>query len=136
MPQTLEQKLKLNAEGLHINYEVYLAPYRDHSVCLLLVAQYPLPLPPGSEAMGLEGLLKGIIGQHPENKLVFADPVQMQGFPAINFMVQSGKNFFRAQAVMVGNKLYMIAMEGTKLHFEEAIFQRFVKSFRLMNTNT
>jgi hypothetical protein len=132
LPQVIEQKLKLNHEGLHLTYDVYLAPYQEHSICLLLVAQYPKALPPGAEQLGLEGLLKGILNQHPENEMVFSEMIQLQGFPAINFMVQSGKNFFRGQAVMVGNKLYMIAMEGIKQKFEESTFQRFLKSFQLI----
>ena len=131
LPQMIEQKLKLNQEGMQLAYDVYLAPYSEHSICVLLIAQYPKAIPPGSEMVGLEGLLKGIINQHPDNRLVFSEMVQMQGFPALNFMVESGKNFFRAQAVMVGNKLYMIAMEGVKQRFEEVIFQRFLKSFHL-----
>jgi hypothetical protein len=134
LPQMIEQKLKLNQEGSQLAYDVYLAPYSEHSICVLLVAQYPKPIPSGSEMLGLEGLLKGIINQHPENRLVFADMVQMQGFPALNFMVESGKNFFRGQAVMVGSKLYMIAMEGVKQRFEEPVFQRFLKSFHLMGS--
>jgi len=131
-PQMIEQKLKLSDEGAQLAYDVYLAPYSAHSICVLLVAQYPKPVPAGSEIVGLEGLLKGIINQHPENRLVFAEMVQMHGFPALNFMVESGKNFFRGQAVMVGSKLYMVAMEGVKLRFEEAVFQRFLKSFHLV----
>ena len=84
--------------------------------------------------LGLQGLLKGIIGQHPENQLVFAEMIQIQGFPALNFMVESGKNFFRGQAVMVGGKLYLIAMEGVKLRFEESTFQRFLQSFQLISS--
>ena len=131
LPQMIEQKLKLNQDNMQLAYDVYLAPYNEHSVCVLLIAQYPKPIPQGSEMVGLEGLLKGIINQHPDNQLVFAEMVQIQGFPALNFMVESGKNFFRGQAVMVGSKLYMIAMEGVKQRFEETTFQRFLKSFRL-----
>ena len=131
LPQMIEQKLKLNEEGLHLAYDVYLAPYSEHAICVLLVAQYPKPIPQGSEKIGLEGLLKGIVSQHPDNRLVFAKMVQMQGFPALNFKVESGKNFFRGQAVMVGSKLYMIAMEGVKQSFEESVFQRFLQSFHL-----
>lgn len=133
LPQMVEQKLKLNHENLYLSYDVYLAPYREHAICLLLVALYPKELSAGSEATGLEGLMKGILNQHPDNQLVFADMSKLQGFPSINFMVQSGNHCFRAQAVMVKNRLFMIAMEGSKDHFEEAVFQRFLKSFKLTN---
>ena len=132
MPQMVQQNLKMKNSEMQLTYDVYLAPYRDHAVCLLLIAEYPMPLSPGHEKAGLEGLLKGIIGQHPDNELIYAEMIEMQGFPALNFMVHSGKNFFRGQALMAGNRLYMIAMEGTKLHFEEMTFQRFLKSFRLI----
>jgi hypothetical protein len=131
LPQMIEQKLKLNDEGLHLAYDVYLAPMNEHSICVLLVAQYPKAIASGSEMVGLQGLLKGILNQHPDNRVVFADMVHMHGYPALNFMVESGKNFFRGQAMMVGNKLYLIAMEGIKQRFEEAIFQRFLQSFHL-----
>lgn len=131
LPQMIEQKLKLDHEGAYLTYDVYLAPYRDQSVCLLLVAQYPNEVPAGSEVAGLEGLLRGILHQHPENRVVFADMGKHQGYPAMNFMVQSGKNFFRGRAIMIGNQLYLIAMEGAKQHFQEAMFQKFLKTFRI-----
>ena len=50
----------------------------------------------------------------------------------MNFLVQSGKSYFRGQALMVGNKLFLIAMEGRKGTLQEAIFTRFLKSFQLL----
>jgi hypothetical protein len=130
LPQKIEQQLKLE-EGLYLSYEVYIAPFDSQSVCVLLVTQYPHAIEAGTEMAGLAGLLRGIVNHHPDNQPVFADMVRLHGFPALNFMIQSGKNFFRAQAVMAGNRLYMIAMEGTKEHFDETAFQRFLKSFKI-----
>ncbi len=136
LPQMIEQSFKVNEAGMRLSYDVYLAPYLDRGVCLLLVAQYPAPLAKGHETAGLEGLLRGIIGQHPENQLVFAELLDMSGSPALTFLVQSGKNYFRGFAVMVGSKLYLIAMEGRKQHFEEAVFQKFFKSFQLIQAQS
>ena len=127
----VQQSLKLNEKGMKLIYDIYLSPYQGKAVCLLLVAQYPTALPEGQELLGLEGLLKGIMGQHPDNQLVFAEVFDMQGFPSVTFLVQSGENYFRGQALMVGNKLFLIAMEGKKANFEEPTFQRFLKSFKL-----
>lgn len=132
IPQMVEQKLKVDNDGSEMHYDVYLAPYSEHAICLLLVAEYPKPLMPGSEMLGLEGLLKGILNQHPDNKLVFAKMGKFQGYPAINFLIQSGEHFFRGHAVMANSKLFMIAMEGVQKHFEESIFQKFLKSFQLL----
>jgi len=35
--------------------------------------------------------------------------------------------------LMVGNKLYLIAMEGKKGELDEQIFNRFMKSFQLLS---
>jgi len=132
LPQMFQQSFKVDEAGKRLTYDIYLAPYQDRGVCMLLIAQYPMPLTGGHEIAGLEGLLKGIVGQHPENQLMFAELIDLHGFPALTFLVQNGKNYFRGQAFMVGNKLYLVAMEGGKQNFEEAIFQRFLKSFQLL----
>jgi hypothetical protein len=132
LPQMIQQGFDVDEKGGRLTYDVYVAPYQDKGLCLLLVAQYPTAIPAGQEVLGLEGLVRGIVSQHPENKLVFAELGEFEGYPALTFMVQSGKNYFRAQAVMVRSKLFMIAMEGRKQHFEENVFQHFLKSFSLI----
>ena len=132
LPQMIQQGFDIDEKGGRLTYDVYVAPYQDKGLCLLLVAQYPTAIPAGQEVLGLEGLVRGIVNQHPENKLVFAELGEFGGYPALTFMVQSGKNYFRAQAVMVKAKLFMVAMEGRKQHFEENVFQRFLKSFSLI----
>lgn len=136
LPQMFQQSFKVDESGKNMTYDIYLSPYENRGVCMLLIAQYPMALPGGHEVMGLEGLLKGILGQHPDNELVFAELIEQQGSPAMTFMVQSGKNYFRGQAVMVGSRLYLVAMEGGKESFEEPTFQRFLKSFQLMKQNS
>jgi hypothetical protein len=131
-PQMVQQSLKLSESGAKLNYDIYLAPFEDKGVFLLLIATYPLPMAGGHEVAGLDGLLKGIVGHAPDNVLVFSDLIDYHGHPAMNFLVQSGKSYFRGQAFMVGNKLFLIAMEGRKGTMQEAIFGRFLKSFQLL----
>lgn len=130
-PQMLQQSLNL-PEGQKLLYDIYLAPFEMKGVFLLLVATYPSPLSEGHEIAGIEGLLKGIVGHHPNNALVFSEIIEIDGHPAMNFLVQSDLSYFRGQALMVGNKLFLIAMEGKKGFLEENVFNRFVKSFRLL----
>lgn len=130
-PQLLQQALNLS-EGQKLFYDIYLAPFENKGVFLLMIATYPSPMAPGYEMAGVEGLLKGIVSHHPDNKLVFMEKVEIGGHPAINFLVQSGTNYFRGQSVMVGNKLFLIAMEGQKDLREENVFLKFVKSFQLL----
>lgn len=130
-PQMIQQSLPL-ADGVNrLSYDVYLAPHEDKGVFLLLIATYPMPLSGGHEVAGLEGLLSGILNHNPENQLVYADLTQLMGHPAMNFLVEGGSSYFRGQALMIGNKLYLIAMEGVKGKLEEKTFERFLKSFQL-----
>ncbi len=130
-PQMIQQTLPL-ADGVNrLVYDVYLAPHEDKGVFLLLVATYPMPLTGGHEIAGLEGLLSGIVNHNPENQLVYADLIELQGHPAMSFLVEGGKSYFRGQALMVGNKLYLIAMEGLKGEMDETVYMRFLKSFNL-----
>ena len=130
-PQLIEQSLKIAGSDDHLKYEVYLAPFEEKGVFLLLIATYPQAIPAGHEVVGLEALLRGIISHNPDNALVFAEVLDASGKPAINFLVQSGTSYFRGHALMTGNKLYLIAMEGYKGTMEEKVFARFVKSFKL-----
>ncbi len=130
-PQMVQQSFQISDDGLRLHYDVYLAPFEDKGVCLLLIAQYPLPITKGNEITGLEGLLNGIIGHSADNKLTFAKVIELQGTPGIDFLVHSKSNYFRGLAFMIGNKLYLIAMEGKKENLNEKIFNRFSKSFEL-----
>lgn len=130
-PQMIQQNLPL-ADGVgRLSYDVYLAPHEDKGVFLLLVATYPAPLSAGHEVAGLEGLLSGIVNHNPENELIYADLTALKGYPAMDFLVEGGTSYFRGQATMVGNKLYLIAMEGIKGKMDEKTYIRFLKSFEL-----
>ncbi|MBU6447201.1 MAG: hypothetical protein KGQ49_07370, partial [Verrucomicrobia bacterium] len=103
-------------------------------VFLLLIATYPMPLSGGHEVAGLEGLLSGILNHNPENQLVYANLTDLMGHPAMDFLVEGGTSYFRGQALMIGNKLYLIAMEGIKGKLDEKIYTKFLKSFNLTPT--
>ena len=129
----VQQSLKVSEDGLRINYDVYIAPLEDKAICLLLIAQYPLAVEPGQELEGIEGLLSGIVSHNKDNQLIYAKVIDLQGVPAVDFLVQGGSNYFRGLALMVGSKLYLIAMEGKKENLDEKIFTRFSGSFQLHN---
>ncbi len=130
-PQMLQQALNL-PEGQKLFYDVYLSPFESKGVFLLLVATYPTPLSAGNEMIGVEGLLSGIVGHNPDNALVFSKQIDVDGHPAMTFLVQNEKSYFRGQALMIGNKLFLIAMEGKKGSLEENVFLQFVNSFKLL----
>jgi hypothetical protein len=130
-PSLVKQALRVS-EGEKLLYDIYLSSVEGTAVFMLLIATYPVPLSDGHEVAGLEGLLKGILEHHPENRLIFADLVQSFHHPAIDFLVKSSTSYFRGHAVMVGNKLYLVAMEGLTKEVDESSFVRFFSSFKLL----
>jgi len=132
-PQMIQQTLPL-ADGIsRLSYDVYLAPHEDKGVFLLLIATYPKALSGGHEIAGLEGLLSGIVHHNPENELIYADLIELHGHPAMNFLIEGGNSYFRGQALMIGNKLYLIAMEGFKGKMDEKVYIRFLESFAFIS---
>lgn len=131
LPQRVQQSLKVSQSGETLNYDIYLAPFEDHGVFLLLIATYPRPVTKGYEMAGLEGLLKGIIQHQPNNELIFAKRIDLAGYEALDFLVQNHSSYFRGQALMVGNKLFLIAMEGRAGTRDEEVFSYFIRSFQL-----
>lgn len=130
-PQLVQQSIQLSDQGHRLNYDVYIAPFQNHGVFLLLIATYPLPVTSGQEMVGLEGLVRGIVSHHEENELVYAKEAVFMGQTAIDFLVQSGSTYFRGHAFMMKNKLFLIAMEGKSGTMNEAVFQKFTKTFEL-----
>jgi hypothetical protein len=132
VPKMLQQALKVSEDGDHLTYDVYLSPLNEKALCLLLVAIYPFPLKSGQELAGIEGLLSGIVGHHPDNKLVFAKLIDHKGIPVVDFLVQSPSSYFRGHALMKGNKLYLIAIEGKQGELNEKTFRDFSSTFSLV----
>jgi hypothetical protein len=132
-PKLIQQSFTVSKQGDKLTYDVYLAPLNEKSLCLLLVAVYPYALKAGHELAGVEGLLNGIMGQSPDNKLLFANIINQNGHPTVDFLVQSPTSYFRGRAFMVGNKLYLMAIEGVSGALDEAAFVRFTQSFALIS---
>src|SRR3990167_8604723 len=124
-PALIQQNVKVS-EGHYLSYDMYLVPLEERGIFMLLVATYPFPLSGGHEVAGLEGLLRGIVGHSPDNKLIFANLAKHSGHPAMDFLVKSVSNYFRGYAVMIGNKLFLIAMEGRQSAMDEKIFSQFL----------
>lgn len=135
-PKLVQQELKVSEQGHKLTYDVYLAPLNDKSLCLLLVAVYPYSLKGGHELAGIEGLLNGILGQSPENQLLFANVIDKDGQAVVDFLIQSPTSYFRGHALMVDNKLYLIAIEGISGELDEKSFEKFAQSFSLTTALT
>jgi hypothetical protein len=128
-PEVIRQSVPITEEGDLLHYDVYIAPLSEKSLCLFLEATYPFELKQGKELEGIEGLLSGILGQNPDNQLKFAKLVEHDGVPGMDFLIHSKGAYFRGKALMQGNKLFLIAIEGKNGQVDEASFSKFSQSF-------
>lgn len=130
-PEHVKQIMPLTDEGHDLRYDVYVSAFEKKAVYMLLVAQYPPFVNQSHADMSLESFLNGLITQNPENKLIFADLIEVQGFKALDFFIEAKGTYFKGRAVMANNTLYLIAMECNMNNYLDDHFNHFIGSFEL-----
>lgn len=130
-PEHMKQIMPLSEEGYELRYDVYVSAFQRKAVYMLLVAQYPPFVNEAHAEMSLESFLNGLITQSPENKLIFADLVEVQGHIALDFFIQARGTYFKGRAVMANNNLYLLAMECEVKNYLEEHYKHFISSFEL-----
>lgn len=130
-PEHVSEKMKVPEEGYDLRYDAYISSIEKKSVFMLLIAQYPEFVDEKYAHMSLEGFLNGILTHNPNNQLIFADLLLVEGHEALDFFIRTGSVYFKGRALMVKNHLYLMAMECEMQHYDEAKYNDFVGSFKL-----
>lgn len=130
-PEHVSQKLNGPEPGYDLNYDAYISALDERTVFMLLVAQYPAFVDETYAQMSLEAFLNGILTYNPENQLIFADLLLVEGHEALDFFIRTGSVYFKGRAVMVKNSLYLMAMECDVQIYDEGNYNKFVQSFKL-----
>ena len=81
--------------------------------------------------MLFRSFLNGILTHNPGNQLLSADLLLVNGLEALDFHVRSGNVYFKGRAVMVKNKMYLMAMECEIPSYDERQYKHFVESFKI-----
>lgn len=132
-PEHISEKMNIPEEGFDLSYDAYISgTEKEDAVFMLLVAQYPDFVDETYAQMSLEGFLNGILTHNPTNQLVFADLALVNGHEALDFFIRSGATYFKGRALLVGNSLYLMAVECEMQNYDEEIYTRFVESFELL----
>lgn len=135
-PEHISEKMAMPDQNFELTYDAYISPATDQqSVFMLLVAQYPDFVDESFAQMSLEGFLNGILTHNPNNQLLFADLVLVDGHEALDFFIRTGNVYFKGRAVMVKNRMYLMAMECEIPHYDEVRYKQFVESFKLHTAN-
>ncbi len=135
-PEHVSQKLTTPEIGYDLRYDAYISSLDKQTVFMLLVAQYPDYVDQTYAQMSLEAFLNGILTYNPENQLIFADLLLVNGHEALDFFIRAGGVYFKGRALMVKNSLYLIAMECDVQIYDETNYNKFVDSFKLVVPDT
>ena len=132
-PEHVKQVMTLKEDNCDMQYDVYVSTEQNKdAVYLVLIAQYPDYVNESCAELSLECFLNGILTQHPDNELIFADLIEIQGHKGMDFFIKTKGLFFKGRAVMSGSNLYLIAMECEEKLYKEHRFNFFINSFELV----
>jgi len=130
-PEHVRQTMSMPEDDYDMHYDVYVCPKGNEAVYMVLVAEYPEFVNEEYAEMSLESFLNGILTQHPNNQLIFADMVDFQGHKALDFFIKTKGVYFKGRAIMSKNHLYLLAMECEQNNYKESDFNFFIGSFAL-----
>ena len=131
-PQHVSENMNVPEEGYNLKYDAYIAAATEQkTVYMLLIAQYPDFVNESYARMSLESFLNGILSHNPNNQLIFADLLMVDGHEALDFFIRTGGVYFKGRAMMVKNSLYLMAMECEVQSYDEPHFNHFINSFQL-----
>lgn len=131
-PEHVSQRLTTPEIGYDLKYDAYISSMDKQTVFMLLVAQYPEYVDQTYAQMSLEAFLNGILTYNPENQLIFADLLLVNGNEALDFFIRAGGVYFKGRAIMVKNSLYLMAMECDVKQYDEQNYNKFIDSFKLV----
>ena len=130
-PQHVSENIQFAEEGYTLRYDAYVSTTDPQTVYMLLIAQYPDFVDQSYARGSLESFLNGIINHNPNNQLLFADLILVNGHEALDFFIRTGGLYFQGRALMVNNSLYLMAMECEMRDYNEQHYKAFVTSFEL-----
>ena len=91
-PQHVSEDMSLSDDGYRLRYDAYISSIDKHSVYMLLIAQYPDFVDESYARMSLESFLNGILNHNPNNQLIFADLLLVDGREALDFFIRTGSD--------------------------------------------
>lgn len=129
-PEHISEKMSVPEEGYNLQYDAYVSSIDKKSVYMLLIAEYPPFVDQSLAQVSLEGFLNGVLSNNPNNQLLYADLLLVDGHQALDFFIRTGGVYFKGRAIMVKNHLYLMAMECEVQNYNEGSYNYFVASFK------
>lgn len=130
-PDHMQQDMKMRGTEGKLRYDVYVADHQKKEVFMVLIAKYPGEVKKVDAQKNLEHFLNTLITQNPNNRLLFADLIDVDGNVAMDFFIRTDKVYFKGRAIQANNSLYLLAMECAISNYQEHHFNYFIESFSL-----
>ncbi len=130
-PHHVEQMIPIEESNLYLKYDVYLTHMEEGSIYMMVIAQYPTDIDPKNHRASLEGFINGIMNHKNKNKLISADFFEFQGHNALDFHVERLNRSFKGRAMIVANRLYLLAMEADDNSNLDINYKKYIESFAL-----
>lgn len=130
-PDHMQQDMKMRGSEEKLRYDVYVADHERKEVFMVLIAKYPGEVKKEDAKRNLEHFLNTLISQNAKNRLLFADLIEVDGNPAMDFFIRTDAVYFKGRAIQANNSLYLLAMECEIKNYQEHHFNYFIESFSL-----
>lgn len=130
-PDHMQQDMKMKGTDSKLRYHVYVADHQRKEVFMVLIAKYPGEVKTEDAKKNLEHFLNTLISQNANNRLLFADLIQVNGNPAMDFFIRTDAVYFKGRAIQANNSLYLLAMECEINNYQEHHYNYFIQSFSL-----
>ncbi len=113
--------------------DVYVSANADVTY-MMLVADFPKELSQHQEMLSIEGFMQAMLkDQKEEHRLLFANPLHVQGHAGMDFLMKSRQDhFFKGRVMASASKLYLLTVESALEQFQEEDYKIFVNSFVLL----
>lgn len=132
-PNHIKQIIPLKEINSSINYNAFLSILEDDSVCMLVVADFPMPIIQSKQNQILENFLNGIINYRNEKKLKTTNFSKFNNLNALDFVLEKENRNFKGKAIINKNKLYLLAMEHDNFLNLDSTFETFLKSLKIQD---
>lgn len=130
-PDHMTQDMKMRGSDQKLRYDVYVADHQKQEVFMVLIARYPEQISKQDAKANLEYFLNTLVSQNPNNRLLFADSIDVQGHPGIDFFIRTDAVYFKGRVIQADNALYLVAMECEIDNYKDHHFTYFIESFSL-----
>ncbi|MEI6242151.1 MAG: hypothetical protein WCP39_01960 [Chlamydiota bacterium] len=128
LPSHIKEHIALG-EHSTLPYDVYVANHQE-SIFLLLIAHYPMELTKEQADKGLQGFIQGLLF-HKQEEIVENRFTPNKEKNWIDFFLKTKNRILQGKAFIVGNKLYLLAVEGSVNGYQKEIPNKFLQSFVL-----